>query len=165
MKRILSLSFIFVLSCCLTACNSESTVVHETATPQAMTGNTCGSEDDSCPPGQTCINGKCTKTDDEPIPAQKEEPAAQIPDEGSQIQCDEHSCECDKTTCDQPDSCWRVAGFKPNVVCLDDGFEHIRDNLGCSFGKIDNGGNPLGVRNIHIGPPVPSSTEYYKNHL
>lgn len=120
MKRIVSL-FVLVLACGAAGCGSESTVVHETATPQAMTGNTCGSEDKNCPPGQACINGKCTKTDDEPIPAQKEEPTAQIPDEGPQIQCDEHSCECDKTTCDQPDSCWRVAGYLPNVVCLDDG--------------------------------------------
>ncbi len=121
MKRILSLSIIFVLSCCLTSCDSENTAVHETATPLAMTGNTCGPKDKPCPPGQACINGKCTKIDDDPIPVQQEEPAAQIPDEGPRIQCDEHSCECDQTTCDQPDSCWRVAGFKPNVACLEDG--------------------------------------------
>lgn len=136
MKKIVSLSFILVMFCSLTACDSENTVVHETAKQQAMTGNTCGSEE-ACPPGQVCINGKCTKTDDEPIPAQNEEPAAQIPDEGPQIQCDEHSCECDKTTCDQPDSCWRVAGFKPNVICLEDG--RIVD-AGCEDWTCGTGG-------------------------
>lgn len=118
------LASLLAISLCLSllACGSDGANGVDNATDanktQAMTSDvlTCYPED-NCPPGHACIDHICVQVDFEPLPEQPKP----IPVDEDPIRCDEFSCECDETTCNNKDSCWQVANYQPNMICVDDG--------------------------------------------
>lgn len=122
MKKLVSLLAI-TLGLGLTACGSDGANgvdnAPEANKAQAITSDviTCYNVEDNCPAGYACINHICVQVDFDPLPEQPKP----VPEDEDRIRCDEFSCECDETTCNNKDSCWQVANYQPNMICVDDG--------------------------------------------